>query len=332
METLILNNNIENITRAAGIIRTGGLVVFPTETVYGLGADALDPSAAHKIYEAKGRPSDNPLIIHLADISDAEKYSYVCDLYYKFAEKFLPGALTVILPKRDCIPDEVTSGLNTVALRVPSHPIANALIKAAEVPIAAPSVNLSGKPSPTTVKHVIEDMNGRVNAIIDGGDSAIGLESTIIKIDGDKVTLLRPGGITYEDLISVHENIIISDAITGKFNGVPDAPGMKYRHYAPDAKVYLVDADDDSFYEYVNGQTDCGVLCYDEDITHIFNKNIISLGHRNDYNEQAHNLFKCLREFKNVEVIYARIPERDGIGLALFNRLIKAAGFEVIKL
>ena len=332
METLILNNSIENITRAAGIIRTGGLVVFPTETVYGLGADALDPTAAHKIYEAKGRPSDNPLIIHLADISDAEKYSYVCDLYYKFAAEFMPGALTVILPKRDCIPDEVTGGLNTVALRVPSHPIANALINAAEVPIAAPSVNLSGKPSPTTVKHVIEDMNGRVNVIIDGGDSAIGVESTIIKIDEDKVILLRPGGVTYEDLISVHENIIISDAITGKFNGVPDAPGMKYRHYAPDAKVYLIDADDADFYEYVNGQANCGVLCYDEDIKHIFNKDIISLGHRYDYNEQAHNLFKCLREFKNVEVIYARIPERDGMGLALFNRLIKAAGFEVIKL
>ena len=332
METLILNNNIENITRAAGIIRAGGLVVFPTETVYGLGANALDRTAACKIYEAKGRPSDNPLIIHLADINDAEKYSYTCDLYYKFASKFMPGALTIILPKRDCIPNEVTGGLNTVALRVPSHSIANALIKAAEVPIAAPSVNLSGKPSPTTIKHVIDDMNGRVNAIIDGGDSTIGLESTIIKIDGDKVTLLRPGGITYEELLSVYENIAVSDAITGKFNGVPDAPGMKYRHYAPDAKVYLVDADDTAFYEFVNRSIDSGVLCYDEDMLHISNKNTLSLGHRYNYDEQAHNLFKCLREFKDVEVIYARMPERDGLGLALFNRLIKAAGFEVIKL
>jgi len=332
METLILNDNMENIARAAGVIKAGGLVVFPTETVYGLGANALDPSAAHKIYEAKGRPSDNPLIIHLADVADAEKYSYTCDLYYKFAAKFLPGPLTVILPKRGIIPDEVTGGLATVALRVPSNPIANALIRATGVPIAAPSVNLSGKPSPTTVEHVIEDMNGRVDVIIDGGDSAIGLESTIIKIDGGKVTLLRPGGITYEELTAVHADIILSDSVTGKFDGIPDAPGMKYRHYAPDAKVYLIDADDGDFYEYVNRHGDVGVLCYEEDIAYIANKNIISIGHRRDYDEQAHNLFKCLREFKNVEIIYARMPERDGIGLALFNRLVKAAGFEVIKL
>ena len=332
METLILNDNIENIVRAAGVIKAGGLVVFPTETVYGLGANALDPSAAHKIYAAKGRPSDNPLIVHLADVADAENYSYTCDLYYKFAENFMPGALTVILPKRDCIPREVTGGLNTVALRVPSNPTANALIRAAELPIAAPSVNLSGKPSPTTVKHVIEDMNGRVDVIIDGGDSAIGLESTIIKIDGGKVTLLRPGGITYEELLCVHDEIILSDSITGKFDGIPDAPGMKYRHYAPDAKVYLIDSDDDKFYEYVNQRADSGVLCYDEDVVHIANGNIISLGHRNDIDEQAHNLFKCLREFKDVEVIFARMPTRDGIGLALFNRLVKAAGLEVIKL
>ena len=332
METLILNDNIENIARAAGVIKAGGLVVFPTETVYGLGANALDPSAAHKIYTAKGRPSDNPLIVHLADVADAEKYSYTCDLYYKFSERFMPGALTVILPKRDCIPLEVTGGLDTVALRVPSNPTANALIRAAELPIAAPSVNLSGKPSPTTVKHVIEDMNGRVDVILDGGDSAIGLESTIIKIDGDKVTLLRPGGITYEELISVHDEIILSGSVTGKFDGVPDAPGMKYRHYAPDAKVYLVDGDDEKFYEYVNQRPDSGILCYDEDLHHIANGSIISLGHRNDIDEQAHNLFKCLREFKDVDVIFARMPSRDGIGLALFNRLVKAAGFEVIKL
>lgn len=332
METIILENNTENITRAAGIIKAGGLVVFPTETVYGLGANAIDPSAANKIYQAKGRPSDNPLIIHLINIIEAEKYSYTCGLYYKFAEKFMPGALTIILPKRDCIPYEVTGGLDTVALRVPSNSIANELIRKSGVPIAAPSANLSGKPSPTILKHIIDDMNGRVNAIIDGGDSAIGLESTIIKIDGDCVTLLRPGGITYDELLTVHENIKLSDSIMGKFNGIPDAPGMKYRHYAPDAEVILIESSDIDFYKFVNENDNCGVLCFYEDVEFIDNANTISIGRRDNYTEQAHNLFKCLREFGDVEKIYARMPSRDGLGLALFNRLIKAACFEVIKL
>lgn len=332
METIVINGNRENIARAAGIIKAGGLVVFPTETVYGLGANALDSTAARKIYQAKGRPSDNPLIIHLTEVGDAEKYSQVNELYYKFAEKFMPGPLTIIMPKRDIVPLEVTGGLDTVAIRVPSNPIAHELIKLAGVPISAPSANLSGKPSPTVIHHVIDDMNGRVDMIIDGGDCVIGLESTIIKLDCDKVILLRPGAVTYEELKSIYENITISDSITERFDGVPDSPGMKYRHYAPDAKVYLIDAADADFYRFLNEKTDCGILCYDEDIEHINHKMVLSIGAKHDYTEQAHRLFKCLRDFKGVDVIYARIPERNGIGLALFNRLIKAAGYEVIKL
>ena len=333
-KTIIVNDDYENIAQAAEIIKSGGLVAFPTETVYGLGANALDPQAARRIYEAKGRPSDNPLIVHFVEPSDAEKYSYTCELYYKlaFEFKFMPGPITVILPKRDCIPSEITSGLDTVAMRVPSHPTARELIKLSGVPIAAPSANASGKPSPTTAAHVIEDLNGRVEMILDGGDCVIGLESTIVKIENDALILLRPGAITYEELRSVCDNVIIGDSVVGKFDGTPLAPGMKYRHYAPDAQVYLLDGADEKVYGFLADKQDCGILCYDEDTELLKYANAVSLGSKYHYAKQAHMLFKCLRDFKNVDVIYARMPQTDGIGLAVYNRLIKAAGFEVVKL
>ena len=221
-----------DLLRAAEILRRGGLVVFPTETVYGLGGNGLDGTAAKKIYAAKGRPSDNPLIIHIATPEDAEQYAVTHPLYYRLASAFMPGPLTVILPKRENVPKSVTGGLDTVAVRCPSHPVAHRLIELAGIPIAAPSANLSGKPSPTCAEDVICDLSGRVDMILDGGACDIGLESTIVKIDGDSLTLLRPGGITYDALCMVCDKVTVADAVMHQLaaNERPLSPGMKYRH------------------------------------------------------------------------------------------------------
>ena len=227
------------------ILRRGGLVVFPTETVYGLGGDGTNAEAAKKIYAAKGRPSDNPLIIHISLPEDAEKYAITNETYYKLAKAFMPGPLTVILPKKDTIPFSVTGGLDSVAVRCPSHPIAREIIAAAGIPVAAPSANLSGKPSPTCARHVIEDLDGRVDMIIDGGSCEIGLESTIVKLDGDSATLLRPGAITADALSCVCKSVKIASAVLEqlKENERPLSPGMKYRHYAPSVPLILIDGE-----------------------------------------------------------------------------------------
>lgn len=348
METRIIINLTDNELAECGkILLNGGLVAFPTETVYGLGANALDPEAAKKIYAAKGRPSDNPLIIHLSDVSEAEKYCEPSETYQRLAKEFLPGPLTVIMQKKSCIPDEVTAGLQTVAVRVPSNEIARKLIDAAGVPIAAPSANLSGRPSTTTAAHVVADLYGKVDAIIDGGECEIGLESTIIKLDGDRVTLLRPGAVTVEMLKSVcgADKVDIDPAVLKKFEGgqMPLAPGMKYRHYAPRAKVVLLDAEECTFNDYVSREEGCGVLCYDEQAAELRRNNretgvyqlIKTFGAENDFAEQAHELFAKLREFDDDGfdgVIYVPMPAKDGIGLAVFNRLVKAAGFEILKI
>lgn len=322
----------ESIRYAADVILGGGLVAFPTETVYGLGANALDDSASKKIYAAKGRPSDNPLIIHLSDAADAEKYAVVSDTFYRIAEKFMPGPLTVILPKKDIIPYSVTGGLDTVAIRIPSNKIANRLIRAAGVPIAAPSANISGKPSPTSFYHVEHDMDGRADVIIDGGECDIGLESTIISISGDDIKLLRPGAVTVEMLEPFAAHVEIDKSITEKFDGKPLAPGMKYRHYAPDAPLVILDGEDEQVYKYLEDKKNCGIICYDEDTPLLMRENSVSIGHRCDLAEQGARLFDCLRSFGDVDVIYARMPDRNGIGLAVFNRLLKASGYTIKKL
>ena len=329
----------EDLSFAASVIKNGGLCAFPTETVYGLGGNALNPGAAHDIYAAKGRPSDNPLIIHIANAADAEKYCYPTEEFYRLAEIFLPGPLTMILEKRDIIPPEVTAGLDSVAVRIPSNPVARRLIELSGVPIAAPSANLSGKPSPTTAKHVFDDMNGRIECIIDGGECDIGLESTIIKLTGDGAVLLRPGGVTYEQLCGAlgADKVIIGDSVTGKFEGKPIAPGMKYRHYAPDAPVFLIDGGDAEVCAYIeqkyaeSGEKRVGILCYDEDIALRTLDGAETMGKKSDSRAQAHLLFDRLRAFHGVDVIYSRLPSKDGIGLAVYNRLIKAAGFHIIK-
>lgn len=334
--------NEESLRTAAEIIRRGGLVAFPTETVYGLGGNALDPDAARKIYAAKGRPSNNPLIIHLANAADAAQYCVADGRYLRLAEVFCPGPLTVVLPKKACIPYEVTGGLDTVAVRIPSHPIARRLIELAGVPIAAPSANLSGKPSPTSYQHIVHDLDGVVDMLIDGGECEIGLESTIIRLEENgSISLLRPGGITPEMLSPFAPGgIYVDPCVVSKLpeSTQPLAPGMMYRHYAPDAPLILLEGDDEQFYRYLadrraEGQR-FGVLCYAEDHDLLQRPLSVSLGARNDYADQAHRLFACLRHFNNetIDVIYARMPDRTGIGLAVLNRLIKAAGYHVVKL
>ncbi len=326
----------KDLRRAADILQKGGLVVFPTETVYGLGGNALDTDAAQKIYAAKGRPSDNPLIIHIANPEDAAHYAIPNDTYYRLARAFMPGPLTVILPKRENIPTTVTGGLDTVAVRCPAHPVARRLIELSGIPIAAPSANLSGKPSPTSSAHVAQDMDGRVSMILDGGESEIGLESTIVKLDGDRVTLLRPGGITYDALCMVCDNVTVADAVTHQLaeGERPLSPGMKYRHYAPNAPVVLLDGDDDRVLRFLQSEQatkNCAVLCYLEEVPHLKSHNLLPVGARDDLAAQAKRLFSALREADatDAEIIYAHLPPMEGLGLALYNRMIRAAAHTV---
>lgn len=341
MNTLLLTTSQQDIEKAAGIIRNGGLVGMPTETVYGLAANALNGEAVSSIFTAKGRPSDNPLIVHISEVEDIEKYNLVREFSDKakmLAENFWPGPLTIIMPKSDSVPEEVTAGLDSVAIRLPSHRDARRLISASGCPIAAPSANLSGSPSPTTAQHVMNDLKGRIDAIIDGGHSDVGLESTVITLCTEVPTVLRPGGVTLEQLREVLGEVALSDAVLNKLKDGEEAasPGMKYRHYAPNAKVYLVKADDKEFCDYVNSQDikTTAALCYTEDKDNL-NVPTIVLGDKDDYSTQAHNLFDALRsadEFPLVKNVYVRCPDTEGVGMALFNRLIRAAGFEVIDL
>ncbi len=325
----------KSIKPAATVIKNGGLVAFPTETVYGLGGNALDGRVAEKIYKAKGRPSDNPLIVHLADWHDADKYCITNELFNNIAEVLMPGPITVIMPKRDCIPYSVTGGLDTVGIRVPSHKVAHELIKLSGVPIAAPSANISGRPSPTRFSHIEYDLDGKVELLIDGGDCNFGVESTIIKLNGDEILLLRPGAVTIEMLSVFSKKITVDPAVTEKFDGVPMAPGMKYRHYAPKQPLSIIIGEDEKFYEFIRIQKDIGVICFDEDLPFIECDYAFSCGRSCDSLTQAHRLFACLREFdglSNIKQIYARMPSKIGVGLAVFNRLMKASGYNVFRL
>ena len=325
-----------DLCRAASILKEGGLVVFPTETVYGLGGDGTNAKAAEKIYAAKGRPSDNPLIIHVANPEDAEAYAVTNPTYYRLAKAFMPGPLTVILPKKDTIPLSTTGGLDTVAVRCPAHPVARRLIELSGIPIAAPSANLSGKPSPTCASHVAQDMDGRVDMILDGGDCEIGLESTIVKIDGEALTLLRPGGITYDALCMVCEKVTVASAVTHQLADGERvlSPGMKYRHYAPTAPLILLSGEDDkvlTFLQQAQREKNCAVLCYDEEIAFLEQKNLLPVGSRSDLEAQAKRLFHALRDADgtDAEIIYAHLPPMEGLGLALYNRMIRAAAHTI---
>ncbi len=335
------DEDLDRIRDAAARLRRGALVVFPTETVYGLGGNATDPDAAGKIYAAKGRPADNPLIIHIAAPEEAEAYAVTSPLYYRLAAAFMPGPLTVILPVRDTIPSTVTAGLPTVAVRCPSHPVANALIRFAGVPIAAPSANLSGSPSPTSAYHVREDMEGRVDVILDGGDSEIGLESTIVRLNDDGgLTLLRPGAITVEDLKTVAPRVEISNAVLGALapGQTVLSPGMKYKHYAPKTPFYLLDGAPAAAVRYLGEQEGpFALLVYEEDepiFSKLKNVSLIPVGSKDEPSILAHRLFSLLRECDKKELlaIYAALPVPEGLGMALYNRMIRAAAHRIITL
>lgn len=335
METLFLSEqNIDDIEKAGQILKNGGLVVIPTETVYGLAANALDKDAVKKIYTAKGRPSDNPLIVHISDLSQLSPLvREIPQSALKLAEAYWPGPLTMILPKSDLIPEETSGGLDTVAVRFPSHPTAQAVITAAGCPLAAPSANRSGRPSPTTFAHVREDMDGRVDALLDGGDCSVGVESTVVTLAEGTPRLLRPGGITVQQLRAVLGEVTVDSAVLHRLaEGTHAAsPGMKYKHYAPKADVTIVDASPSEFVNYVNSKEDCCALCFDEDVEKL-RVPAVSYGTRYDGQKQAHMLFSALHYLDEIEAetVYARIPSRTGVGLAVYNRLLRAAGFSVI--
>lgn len=334
METKKLTTN--DIDIAADIIKKGGLVAIPTETVYGLAANALNGMAVSNIFKAKGRPMDNPLIVHISSVD--EIYRLVSDFPQKakkLTENFWPGPLTIILKKSEIIPDEVSAGLVTVAIRLPANQTTRNLIKRACVPLAAPSANLSGSPSPTTAKHVLGDLDGRIDAVLDAGRCTVGVESTVITLETEVPKLLRPGGVTVEKLRSVLGDIEIDKAVISNidFSEVVASPGMKYKHYSPNTKIVIVDSNSEAFINFVNSKKDnVAALCYIEDQPKIKVK-AVTYGKENDYNMQANELFDALRKIdtlENIDIVYARCPKKEGIGLAVYNRLIRAAGFEVI--
>lgn len=365
------NQNIdeEQLKEAAAILRNGGLVAFPTETVYGLGANALDEEAAKKIYQAKGRPSDNPLIAHVARKEDVEALTaYIPEAGKRLMDAYWPGPLTLVFPKSERVPYGTTGGLETVAVRMPSDPVANCLIALAGVPVAAPSANTSGRPSPTTADHVYQDMKGKIEMIVDGGPVGIGLESTIVDVSGAVPTMLRPGAVTMEMLRKTLGEVEIDPAMLGplKADVKPKAPGMKYRHYAPKAELTLVEAvpatagKDKELFEGGEGSPasadkrmrevadkinqlaaekidqgfKVGIICTDETYGYYHKGIVRSLGSRAREATIAHNLFAVLREYDDLQVdyIFSESFSKARLGQAIMNRLTKAAGYHVLKI
>ncbi len=390
VETMVYKTEPESelhrAVQAAGeLLRAGKLVAIPTETVYGLAANALDPEAVNNIFKAKGRPNDNPLIVHIADLSALpdvvsevpEKARVLMERFWPgpltivlprnpqipdettagldtvavrmpshpvaqaiirvLMERFWPGPLTIVLPRNPQIPDETTAGLDTVAVRMPSHPVAQAIIRASSLPIAAPSANLSGLPSPTTAEHCIRDLTGKVSAIVDGGPCNFGVESTVITLAGERPRLLRPGAVTLEQLEAAIGSVEVDHAVTGQLQEgqVAASPGMKYKHYSPKALVYLVRGSAEGFRKYVNALPGEGIYAM------VFSgegeglqKPFREYGAETDHLMQARELFWLLREFDDLGAreIYVRCPSTDGVGLAVYNRLIRAAAFKFIDL
>ena len=338
METKRLSQ--QDIQTAADLLRAGGLVGIPTETVYGLGANGLDPAAVGRIFQAKGRPQDNPLILHIPGADWLERYCRdIPAAAYELARRFWPGPLTMVLWRRDNVPDQVTAGLDTVGMRCPAHPLCRAVIQAADVPVAAPSGNTSGRPSPTTAAHMLEDMDGRIDAILDGGPCSVGVESTIVDLTCTPPRLLRPGGITLEQLRAALGEVAVDPAVTRLMGAGerPRAPGMKYRHYAPKAPVTVVTGAPERSAAYIAAHAGPGdgVICFEEFLPMYAGgaRPVMSLGPAGDKGEQARRVFDALRAFDHtaVSAIWAQCPDSGGIGLAVTNRLNKAAGFHIVE-
>ena len=323
---------------AAEILRRGGLLGIPTETVYGLGANGLNPDAVGHIFAAKGRPQDNPLILHIPSADWLERYCVdIPDTAYALAERFWPGPLTMVLRRKRVVPDVVTAGLDTVGMRCPAHPVCRAILTAADVPVAAPSGNTSGRPSPTNMADMLEDMDGKIDGIVDGGPCAVGVESTIVDLTVMPPRLLRPGGVTLEQLRDALGEVVVDPAVTRLMGAgeQPRAPGMKYRHYAPKAPVTVVQGAPAAAARYIQAHMapGDGVICFDEYAGLFAGHPLEQLGPSTDVPEQARRVFEALRWFDGTGVsrIWAQCPAAAGIGLAVANRLNKAAGFHIVR-
>ncbi len=338
MNTLFLSaEDAGTAVLAANIIKSGGLVAIPTETVYGLGANGLDEEAVLKIFEAKGRPQDNPLILHISGPEQIEQFAHhIPQAAYDLAEKFWPGPLTIILPAKELIPKRTTGGLDTVGLRCPDCDITREIIRLAGVPVAAPSANISGKPSTTTAEHVRHDHDGRIDAIVDGGACRVGVESTIVDLTERRPRLLRPGGIGPEELIAVLGDLVVDKAVTAQIDKdeVVKAPGMKYRHYAPSEPVVIVSGSREKAAAYIRSHFEEGdrVLCFEEELPLYEGCNPLSYGQEADVNTLSAGLFAALRELDDPSIhqVYARCPVGGGVAYAVQNRLKKAAAFHIV--
>ena len=338
METLFLSaSDPQCAEMAANIIKKGGLVAIPTETVYGLGANGLDEQAVARIFEAKGRPQDNPLILHIAGPEQIETFAHhIPQAAYDLAEKFWPGPLTLILPARDFIPRRTTGGLETVGLRCPDCDITREIIRLSGVPVAAPSANISGKPSTTTAAHVLHDHDGKIDMIVDGGSCRVGVESTIVDLTEQRPRLLRPGGIGPEQLLEVLGDLVVDKAVTAQIDKdeVVKAPGMKYKHYAPQSDVVIVGGSREKAAAYIRAHFTPGdrVLCFEEELPLYEGCNPLAYGREADVNTLSAGLFGALRELDDpgVHQVYARCPVGGGVAYAVQNRLKKAAAFHIV--
>ena len=339
METIFCPANAEGIAHAARLLQQGQVFALPTETVYGIAADARNGAAVKKIFEAKGRPQDNPLIVHIADLSMLEGLvAQVPERALLLAHAFWPGPLTVIMPRGPQVADECCAGLDTVGIRMPSHPVAQAVIRQSGCAFAAPSANLSGSPSPTTTRDVLADMNGRLPLILDGGDCDVGVESTVITVVGEKPMLLRPGHITLEQLeAALGEEVVLSHAIMEKLaeGEAAASPGMKYKHYAPKANITILEGSFTAFKAYVDAHAheNPACLCFTGE-EEALGVPCVAYGREGDGDDQAKHLFRSLRALdeQGDRVVYARCPQKDGVAMAVYNRLVRAAGFRVVQL
>ena len=343
MKTQLLPATDESLALAARLLKDGELVAFPTETVYGLGAHAMDAQAVLGIFAAKGRPADNPLIVHIHDRSQLEGICEVNEAALRLMDAFWPGPLTIILPRKDAVPNAVTANLDTVAVRMPAHPVAMALLAACNLPIAAPSANRSGKPSPTSAKHVFDDMDGRIPLIIDGGDSDVGLESTVISLAGNKPCILRPGGVTQSMLETVIGPVDLAGSILRPLEKGEKAlsPGMMYKHYSPDGQVTLIEGEESAVVEALRklyahaaseGHRAC-VMCFTEHVDALADCHPHDIGSKDDPAEVAHRLFATLRglDDEKMDVIFSEVVPPEGVGLAVMNRLGRAAAFRTVQ-
>ena len=331
-----INNYEKSVNEASEILKQGGIVAIPTETVYGLAASAYSDDAIKAVFAAKGRPQDNPLIVHISSLDMlGDIATCIPDTAYKCADAFWPGPFTMVLPRGDKIADSVSGGLQTVAVRFPSEKTICDIISASGLPLAAPSANTSGKPSPTSAAHVIADLDGKIDAIVCGDDCAVGVESTVVSLVGDKPRLLRPGAVTPEQLRRVLPDLVIDDAVLQqlKIGEKAASPGMKYKHYAPKTKAVLVEGCSNSFTRFVNEKSDAAAVCFEEEYYSITVPKI-SYGSKRAESTLAQNVFSALREVDalGVSEVYIHAPSKDGVGLAVYNRLIRACGFNVITL